>query len=276
MLKLMLLQGRAFNLVFEGEENTETAPENTDPPVEDKAKIKVKLDEPTQKYVNSLLAEERRKAEKKNNELITQLETQKNLSNTTAAERAALESRIDDLRAEFQTKEQLTTQSNEKKIKELEKQVKDKDAEAQTWTKRFQERLVTGDLTDAAVKGKAFNPKQVVTILKPMTRIVEEVDEQTQKPTGEFTTRVKLPAKDKDGQPTVLDLAPADAVKQLAEMPEEYGNLFINPATGGLGGGNLARGGGGKTGPITDTSEYMLERRKQRSQAVNKRKGINS
>lgn len=269
-----LLKSYAFSLVFEGEIDPPVDPP-IDPPVDAK-KPKVQFDDIQQKYVNSLVAEEKRKAERKNNELITQLETQKNHAATTAAERTALEGRIEDLRAEFQTKEQLTNQSNEKKIKDLEKQVKEKEDAANTWTRRFQERLVTGDLTDAAVKGKAFNPKQVVTILKPMTRIVEEIDEATQKPTGEFTTRVKLPAKDKDGQPTMLDLAPADAVKQLAEMPDEYGNLFISTATGGLGGGNLSRGSQGKSGPITDTNEYMSERRKQRSQAVNRRKGINS
>jgi hypothetical protein len=134
--------------------------------------------------------------------------------------------------------------------------------------------LVTNSLTDAAVKGKAFNPNQVVTLLKPHTR-VEEIVGDDGKPTGKFTTKVKLPAKDKDGNPTILELGPTEAVKQLSEMPDEYGNLFISGAAGGLGGGSLGRGGAGGTKDKSQlpTNEYIAERKREKQAAITRKKG---
>lgn len=278
--KNALLLAVPFTLVFEGNENPNPDPDpnpnpDTPPPADNK---KPKLDSATQEYVNSLLAKERReltaKAEKKNNELIAQLETQRNNAATTESERATLAERIDSLKAEFASKEQLAAQSNEKRIKDLEGQLKGKDAETATWRSRFTETLVENSLTDAAVKGKAYNPNQVVIILKPYTK-VEEVLGDDNKPTGKYQAKVKLPAKDKDGKPTVLELGPTEAVKQLAEMPEEYGNLFISGAAGGLGGGSLGRGGSGgaKDMATLPTDQYVEERRKQRQNRLDRKKG---
>lgn len=268
-LKLQLLQARSFVLTYDGE-NTETEDPPVDPPASDPAlesdknkKEKVKLDPKTQAYVNSLLAEERRKAEKKNNDLITQLETERNRATTTAAEKQQLDERIEQLKGEFATKEELATRDTQKKLKELEDQKKKSDAEARTWQDRFRKNKVNVDLNQAAVTEKAFNPNQVVTILTPMTRLVEVTGDDG-KPTGEYETRIKLTSKDKEGKPVVLDLTPTEAVKQLKEMPEEYGNLFISGANGGLGLTNLNRGGGSKPAHELSTAEYIAERRKAR------------
>lgn len=283
-LKNALLLAVPFDLVFEGNEPPNPDPNNPNPnPNPDPAAgggggdpKKPKLDPVTQEYVNSLVAKERReaqaKAEKKNNELIKELETQRNLASTTETDRQVLAERIEGLRAEFASKEQLTAQSNEKRIKELESQLKGKDTETSTWRNRFTETLVENSLTEAAVKGKAFNPNQVVIILKPFTK-VEEILGDDNKPTGKFQTKVKLPAKDKDGKPTVLELGPTEAVKQLSEMPEEYGNLFISGAAGGLGGGSLGRGGSGgaKDMATLPTAEYIAERRKGRQTGTTRR-----
>ena len=91
----------------ETKETTETTTVETKEEIE---KPKPKSKTPTftpdqQAYVNSLVAEERRRAKSKNEALILQLETLKNSSNTTAAEKEQLADRIESLKAEFQTKE---------------------------------------------------------------------------------------------------------------------------------------------------------------------------
>ena len=217
------------------------------------------------------MAEERRKLQAKNDQLITQLETQKNVAGTTAAEKLALESKIEGLKGEFATKDELTQRETSRKLKELEDKVKTEAAEKATWKQRFEANKRRVDLTHAAAIGEAFDAEQVVTILNPMTRLVEVVGEDN-KPTGEYETRVKIQTTDKDGKPVTLDLDPVAAVKQLKEMPEKYGNLFISRQAGGLGLGNHNRGAGKKEKSQMSTAEYMEERKKERA-AGNRRTG---
>jgi hypothetical protein len=262
-----------FALVYDGEGDPPPPP--PPPPVEkkeEKKEEKVKFTPEQQAYLNSILAEERRKAQAKNDQLITQLETEKNRVGTTAAEKAALESRIEDLRGEFATKEELTQRDTAKKVKELEDKNKQTEAQAKTWQDRFERNKRKVDLTQAAAGGKAYNAEQVVTILEPRTRLIEIVGEDG-KGTGEYETKVKIQTKDKDGKPVTLDLSPPEAVKQMKDMPE-FANLFISAQTGGLGGGSFAqRGGTEKPKHLMSTAEYIAERRKEKAAAGNRRAG---
>lgn len=231
---------------------------------EKEEKGKVKLTTEQQQFVNSLLAEERRKAQAKNDALITQLETEKNRGGTTAAEKLQLEERIEQLKNEYATKDELKKRETDKKLAELEAKAKDLEAESTTWKSRYERDLKKIALTEAAVKEKAFNPNQVVNELFDKSRHVEILDEEG-RPTGEYETRVKIKSKDKTGKEVVLDLTPVEAVKQLKEAPE-YENLFITAATGGLGGSNIGRGrDGGRKMSELSTEEYIAERRKART-----------
>lgn len=268
-----LLRADSFASVYEGED--EDPPVN-DPPVNDpppspspnqdpdKGKSKVKFNHDQQAYVNTLLAEERRKAQAKNDALITQLETEKNRAGTTAAEKQALEDRIEALKAEYATKDELKSREVNKRLQELETEKKRLEAEGKTWEQRYHRDRKRIDLMQAATVEKAYNPNIVVNELERNSRL-QEVKDEDGKPTGEFETRVKIHTKDKDGKPVTLDLDPVGAVKQLKEM-NEYANLFLSPAQGGLGGGNLGKGGAGGSKPLHEmsTEEYMAARRKAR------------
>jgi hypothetical protein len=111
-------------------------------------------------------------------------------------------------------------------------------------------------------------------VMEPMTRLVE-IEDENNKPTGEFETRVRIQTKDQEGKPVTLDLDPLSAVKQLKEMPEKYGNLFISPAEGGLGLRNLGKGGAAqKPKHQMSTEEYMEARRKERTAATGARRRV--
>lgn len=262
-----LLLALPYKLAYEGAvteeiEETETEEPPVTPPVAKKKVIPPTFDESQQAYINSLLADEKRKAKKKNDELITQLETKKNEHGTTAAEKEALETRIDSLKSEFHTKEEIKGKEHKKKLTEAETRAQTAESKAKAWETRFQEKTITVELTAAAIDGKAFNANQVVTILKPNTRLVEVLDDDN-KPTGEFVPKVKLPTKDKEGKVVVLEFTATEAVKQLQDNPEEYGNLFISGAAGGLGATTLAgRKTGSKPNPADmNTEDYVAARK---------------
>jgi hypothetical protein len=265
-----LLLASPFITVFDGEGDPAPAgdpPAGDPPPAADDKKpaTKVKLNQDQQAFVNSLLAEERRKAAVKNEQLITQLETEKNRAGTTASEKLQLEERIEGLKTEFATKEELKARETSKKVAELEATNRRLEAEGSTWKTRYDRDRKRIDLTQAAATEQAYNPRQVVNELFPNARLEPVVGEDG-KPTDEFQTRVKINTVDKDGKPVTLDLDPLSAVKQLKEM-KEHANMFISPVAGGLGGGNLGRGGGGggKAAHEMSTEEYVAARRKARS-----------
>lgn len=267
LLKDTLLLASPFATTYEGEVDPPVAdPPAADPaPTEKKPTEKVRLSTEQQAFVNSLLAEERRKSTAKNDQLITQLETEKNRSGTTAAEKVQLEERIETLKNEFVTKDELKSRETAKKVQELEQKNKQLEAEGSTWKTRYDRDRKRIDLTQAAATEKAYNPRQVVNELFDKSRLVETIGEDG-KGTGEYVTRVKIQTVDKEGKPVTLDLDPVGAVKQLKEI-SEFANLFISPATGGLGGGNLGKGGtgGGKPKHEMSTEEYMAARRAARA-----------
>jgi hypothetical protein len=125
-------------------------------------------------------------------------------------------------------------------------------------------------LLDAGIRGDAFNADQVVTILRPSTRLIEELDPETNQPTGRFVPKVRLAGKDKDGKSVVLDLTPTDAVKQMKEMPEIYGNLFKSGAHSGVGGNNNASyNKGTNSPPIGQGQAAYLKWREQQKKRGN-------
>jgi hypothetical protein len=113
----------------------------------------------------------------------------------------------------------------------------------------------------AAVTHKAYNPSQVVALLKPHTRKQEGTTDG--KPNGIFSPRTKFTYV-KDGKETTLDVTPVEAVKLMTELPE-YANLFISTATPGLGGGTNNNGGSGK-GIKFDPNMSMEDYKKGRTQ----------
>jgi hypothetical protein len=278
--KFNSLRALPYYLVYDGDDDnpdptasptptpTPTPTPNPDPSgADDKnKKQKVSFTKEQQDYINAQLAEERRKGQQKNDQLILQLETIKQRADTTEAERKQIEDRIDQLRGEYATKEELHKKTMETQLK-AEKDARAKaEADAKDWKSRFENKMLDVDLIGAAVEHKAYNPHTVKAILQPISRIADELDENGQ-PTGQFATRVKMQTKTKEGKVQVLDMSPPEAVKFLSEQ-QEHANLFISTATGGLGGNNMGRGGGGANGknePPKDTAEYQEWRKKEKA-----------
>lgn len=210
----------------------------------------------TEDQVNKIVQQRLARQSEANAKTLEQLEQLKKIKTLSDEDRTNLQNQIDELNSALLTKEELAAKEKKKLEESLNSQVKIKEQEAQTWQNRFTDSTIVRSITDSAVSAEAYRPNQIVALLRPQTRLVEEMDGEG-KPTGNFTPRVKFLGRDKDGKPVTLDLTIDETLKQMKEMTDEYGNLFKSGATSGLGGSNNSDGIGGGLGDLKDTSRYI-------------------
>ncbi len=246
-----------YNRYFEGEEVEEEKVEEEKPVPTSTPKTF------TQEEVNKIAAEERRKAQKANEKTVKQLEDLKKNATLTEEQKTQLEERIETIKNEYLTKEELARKEAAKDKNKTKLELDAKTKEAEKWKKMYEETTVdTGLWAAASSDPDIFSPQQIVDLLKPKTRLVEELEEDSGQPTGRYTTKVRFAGKDKDGNTITLDLTPTDVVKQMKEMPEVYGNQFRNNATGGVGGNNVQTRTNNSNVPPTDPAAYREWRKK--------------
>jgi hypothetical protein len=268
----------AFRTVYDDEPATPPAPsadgEGIDPPPANdgefsrekenkKTKQRVTLNAEQQAFVNSLLAEERRKAKAATDKVITQLETLKNQAGTTQAEKETLEQRIEELKNTQLTQEELRKKEDRKREEKWVQDLAASKKAAEHWQTLFTTTTIQRELTQAASTQKAYNPRHVVNELAPRTRLVDELDPDG-KPTGNLVPRVKISTV-VEGKPATMDMTVTEAVRWMSEQ-DEHAPLFNSGATGGLGGhpNNPSRRGRNADEPPTDPNEYVEWRKKNR------------
>jgi hypothetical protein len=198
----------------------------------------------TQKQVNSMMAEEKRQHKEQQRKTLDELNAIKTRANLTAEERAELDTKIEDLTNQLMTKDELAKKDKEKLDKKHATEITEITTERDTWKNKYRTSTIQRAITDAAIDFDAFNPKHLVPILEPNTRLVEVKDDDDN-PTGEYTPMVKLTTKNDKGATVVLDLTPEQAVKQMTEM-DEHKTLFKPQGSGGIGRRNVSGGSGKK------------------------------
>lgn len=197
-----------------------------------------------QKEFNEALAKDRRKhqaalqtAERQMQDLLTS----KSLSEQ---ERTKAEEALATVQMQLRTKEQQAAHERKQLEEAHGKTLKEVTDKATHWEIKYKDSTVARALQDAAVTGDAYNPSQLVTILKPMTKLTEDK--------GEFKAMVEFPDTDAaTGEPVMTLRSPEEAVKRMKELPEVYGNLFKSNVVSGIG-SHSATGGltSGKDGKI--------------------------
>lgn len=248
MQKYLFVEAYPFFIAYEGEGEAEAAAAKAT--ADAAAAAAADDDKPTisQKKVNAIMAEEKRKHTAVIDKQVKELETLKKSKGLTEQEKTNLTARIEELQNTLLTKEQLTVKEREK-IQNEHKQVLEKTtSEREVWKNRFLQSSIVRAITDEAVKAEAFKPSQIVALLEKDTRLSEETDSDGN-PTGDFTPKVKMQDVDKDGKPITLDLTVAEALKRMKDRAEDYGNLFKSGVAGGLG------ASGGKSGKDVDPSK---------------------
>jgi uncharacterized spore protein YtfJ len=190
----------------------------------------------TQDDVNRLLAEDKRKHQAA---LLKTEQTYKDLlannKSLSEKERQTLEENLATVQGQLRTKEEQAKMEKKQLEEQLTSKIKEHESRASEWENRYKTETVARSLQDAAVNADAFQPSQIVALLKPMTRLVEEIDEKNGKSTGRFKSVVDFPDVDAEGNPTVTVRTPAEAVKRMKDLPLIYGNLFKSNVVSGIG-----------------------------------------
>jgi len=217
----------------------------------------------TQDQLNEMMANNRRKLTQQNEKLVGELNALKDQATMTATERSELEERIEKLQEQTMTQEEIAKRDAKKASQAHKKELDKLTSERDHWQAHYTNERVSRSLQDAAIEAKATVPEQIVSLLGPQTVLSPVLDEGG-KPTGSYEPLVKFVDVDDDGNPATLSLKPVDAMKRMQELPERFGNLFINPGAGGFGADNGAGGKGGKQktlDAIKDPAAYMKWRK---------------
>ncbi len=197
----------------------------------------------TQEDLNKILAEDRRKHQAQIVKIQQTLEETLTSKNLTTQEREQLAQRLEDMQKETRTKEQQAAHDRKQMEESYATQLEAEKKGRVQWEQRFRESMVDRALQDAAVTGDSFQPSQVVTILRQMTRITEVSDEKTGKGTGKFKVVVDFPDTDATTGEAVVTLhTPESAVKRMKELAAVYGNLFKSGVVSGIGSSSVSGG----------------------------------
>ena len=175
---------------------------------------------------------------------------------------------------ELENSKLTTEQKYERQLQELQDQLKTTKSSLEerekAWQKRFEEEKIRTEILSAATskETEAYNPSQILSLLRPNTHVIEELDSDGN-PTGNFRTLVNFQDEDKEGNPIVLDLSPKEALKRMNDKPDQYGNLFKQNVTSGM---NLNRNAPGSkdTGPPLDDPKAYREWREHNKDKVSK------
>lgn len=221
-----------------------------------------------QKKLNDVIKKEKEKQISKHKKevetTISQLEQLKKKTSLTEQEKSELESRISEMARSIMTKEQLAAEERTKLQRKYEQDTRTLAEERDSWKNLFTSTQIERSIIDSAIQHEAFQPSDIIALLRPLTGLVEETDATGQK-TGRLVPHVKFPTQDSDGKQVTLDLSVPEAVKRMVENEDRYGHLLKTTAKSGLGMNGQTQGGGG----TVDHSKLSPEEyRKYREKAL--------
>lgn len=209
------------------------------------------------RIVEERLARDRKQNETKYLDLEVRYSSLLENQNLSEEERDKLEVNLGDVRKQLRTKEEDAKLQLKKSQEAHATELSDVKEKAELWESRFYDSSINRALQDAASSNDAYNNSQIISLLKPMTKLKPTVDAEG-KETGGFETVVDFPDIDDKGLEVITQRTPDDTVKRMKEMAD-YANLFKNNVVSGVG-ANSATGGvtPGANGKI-DTRNITIE-----------------
>jgi len=215
----------------------------------------------TQDEVNKILAEDKRKHQANAVKLEKQLQETLTSAKLTTEERSKLEESLEDLRKQSRTKEEQAKIEKKNLEDQFQRQIAELSARADSAEKRYVDSTISRSLLDAAVNGDSYNPQTVVTVLRPMVKMVDN------SPMIDFPD-----VSSETGDPIIKQMTPLEAIERMKQLPDQYGNLFRSGVVGGLGGtsvtGGHAPGSNGRVDVKKLTHEQYVELRKKNPNAI--------
>jgi hypothetical protein len=228
----------------------------------------------SQEEVNSIMATEKRKAQAKIDAVEKTLtDTLAKSKGLNASDREALSAEVERLAAEKRSAEEQAAHERKQLEARYQKDLENEKKAKAEWESRYKEGTIENALQAAAVKSDAFSPDQVVTILRPLCKVVDVVDEKTGKPTGKHKVEIAFPDVDEDGNKVIRNLAPEQTTKRMKELTSLFGNLWKSGVVSGIGSGS---GGGtpGRGGPLGAADVADVAKRSQSQYMEMRQKGM--
>ena len=128
----------------------------------------------SQDELNKILAEDKRKHQQQFQKLEKQLSDTLTSAKLTNEERTKLEESLEDVRKQLRTKEEQAKLEKKQLEDKFTGEIGQLKQRAEAAEQRYVDSTIKRELQDAAVSGDAFSPNQIVTILRPMTKMVED------------------------------------------------------------------------------------------------------
>ncbi len=126
-------------------------------------------------------------------------------------------------------------------------------------------------MQDAAVANDAYNPQQIIDLLKPLTKLKPKIDENTGREIDGFETVIDFPDRDDKGNMVITQRTPDETVKRMKEL-SDYANLFKVNVVSGIGAnsaiGGMSPGANGRIDVRRLTPEQYRKIRKEKPELL--------
>lgn len=230
-----------------------------------------------QEDVNKFLADDRRKHTDKYNKLEQTYKTMLSDKNLATEQRGKLELELQDLQKTFRTKAQQADYDRKQVEEKLTSEMAGFKESATRWEGMYKDSVIQRSLQDAAIGGEAFNPLQIVNLLRTNTTMRPAMDPEGVEIPNEMIPMIDFPDKDDTTGESVTTLrTPQEAVQRMKELPEQFGNLFRANVVSGIGAGNatggVTSGEGGRVDVSKLTPDQYRKMRKDNPEALGLRK----
>lgn len=214
----------------------------------------------TQEELNKFLAEDKRKHQAQYQKIEKQYQDLLQKTNLSTEERSKLEESLEDVRKQLRSREEQAKYEKKQLEDTYSQRLAEAEAKAKKTEERYYDMLITRAIQDAAVAGDAFQPKQIVTLLKQHVKLVDD------KPMIEF------PDFDTEtGEQIVTQRTPDEAITRMKQLPEVWGNLFKSNVVSGVGGTSntgMAPGANGQVDVRKLSTEQYMKLRKENPAAL--------
>lgn len=229
----------------------------------------------TQEQVNEIVVKRNKKVREQLQNTERRYEQLLQNQQLTSQEKEELRSELETIQSQLRTREEQARYEAKKQQEKFQSTLEQTTSERDRFKNLFETQTRDNAIMQAALAHDAYNPEQFISVLGPRTKIVEEVNEQGEK-TGRLVPRVEVQVTGEDGI-AKPELRPVeDAVAQMKDEPEKYGNLFRNNVANGIGQGSNPSVSGGRVDPSKmSTEEYFKNREAIKSQyGIKDRRGF--
>jgi hypothetical protein len=231
----------------------------------------------SQEDMNRFLADDRRKHGEKYKKLegaYQEIIADKNLA---AEAREKLESELQDLQKTFRTKKSQEEYDRKQERERFTQEVTGYKEAANKWEHMYKDSAIQRSLQDSAIAAEAFNPAQIIGLLRPMTEMRPATDADGNELTDQMVPKVDFPDINAEtGHAEITLRTPQEAVQRMKELPEQWGNLFRANVVSGIGSGaatgGVTSGEGGRIDVTKLSPEQYRKLRKENPEALGLRR----